>query len=76
MIAGGVAAGLPGAFAGLSLVGATRNALRAQSQWSSPIEEQRIEAGHAAVMSAIGFAVVGYLTYQAYKSHYGIQEIT
>lgn len=75
MLAGGILGGPSGAFAGLSFVGATRNALRAQRDWKSSVEEERVQAGHSAVMSAIGFSIGGFLTYRAYQTHYGIKEI-
>lgn len=74
MVAGGLLGGPAGAFAGLSYVGASRNALRAHRLWGSGLTGERAEAGHSAVMAAVGFAIGGYLTYRAYTNYYGIKE--
>jgi hypothetical protein len=65
MAAGWVVGGVHGAGAGLLLVGAARNALRARADWRSPDESMRAEAAKSATMAIAGIALGGYLIYDA-----------
>jgi hypothetical protein len=64
--AGAALAGPWGAGAGLLLIGASRNVLRAHQLWSSP--ESRAEAGRSGTVALVGFGVGGYCAYRAYQA--------
>jgi len=63
--------GLWGAGAGLLLVGASRNGLRAGRDWQSPDPQARAEAGRSAGIATIGGVAGGYLAYRAYHHRLG-----
>lgn len=60
-----------GAGAGLLLVGAARNALRATRDWRSPDPLARQEAGTSAALGLFGTLLGGYLGYQVYVKRTG-----
>lgn len=60
-----------GAGAGLLIVGATRNALRATRDWRSPDPVARQEAGTSAALGLFGALLGGYLGYQVYAKRTG-----
>lgn len=64
---GAVVGGPWGLGAGLLLVGAARNALRARQLWSAQAPEDREEAATSATMGVVGAAAGGYLAYRAYR---------
>jgi len=69
--AGAVLGGWAGAGAGLLLMGALRNGLRAGRLWSAPSTGERGEAAKNASLAVIGVAAGGYLSYRAYQSRKG-----
>jgi hypothetical protein len=60
-----------GAGAGLLLVGAARNTLRATRGWGSPDPVQRQDAGTSASLALFGAAIGGYLSYRVYSKRNG-----
>lgn len=64
---GAWAGGWCGAGAGLVLVGALRNAVRAKQLWPSALPVDREEAAKSATMAVFGTALGGYLIYKAYQ---------
>lgn len=73
-VGGGIGAALGGAWglgAGILLVGALRNAVRARQLWGARDESDREEAAKSATMGVVGAAAGGYLAYQAYRKERG-----
>lgn len=63
--------GLPGAGAGLLLMGAARNGLRATRGWASPDPIVRHDAGTSASLAVLGTVIGGYLSYRVYQKRQG-----
>lgn len=63
--------GLWGAGAGLLLIGAARNGVRAGRDWQSPTPAVRAEAGRTAGIAALGGIAGSYLAYRAYHHRLG-----
>lgn len=66
--------GLRGAGAGLLLIGATRNTLRASRGWTDPDPAVRRDAGTSASLALFGVLVGGYLAYSARSERAGAAE--
>lgn len=63
--------GPAGAGAGLLLVGAARNTLRATRGWSDPDPVVRQDAGTSASLALFGSLLGGYLSYKVYAKRTG-----
>ncbi len=71
---GAYAGGAYGAGAGLLLMGATRNVLRAKKLWASPVGSEHDEAIKSGTMALFGLGIGGWLAYKAYDERYGYED--
>lgn len=65
---GAVTAGVDGAFAGLTLAGALRNARRAATLWTSSDALERHEAGKSGMLALIEVGVATFFIHRILKS--------